>query len=477
MTVPVLEREGAERSPAQSPLLRRWAHKLRTERLRRKLIALGHPYDFSREEIVEMVSAVQKDDIKALFQHDPFLYNFVLAHWEYAHGVAEVESYPWEVVIPIADLCNASCSFCNSWLRGRKLLKLSEIDAFREVLPYAAMIGLEGHGEPLMHPQFREIVSTLRGLIDSRCRSYIITNAYHLGEHLDDLMGLGVNVYNISLNASTAETHKVVMDLGDDGFERAMSAIKRLVQERDSGGRRHFAVNLSMVITAENMHEVASFVRMANDLGANLINLRTLLPLSGPVAGLNYHLLPAYKAPDFERHAAEARQAIAQSRVAINADPDSWSSPIFPPDLEEKYKTDPPKTYSREEAKRELLSDRRTEVNQLMAVKTRGEKSPEGSVELVQETRRGDRDAWYRCWDLYHILHMNDFYFFLRPCCFMERTPGYEWVKYDGSYPFMQAWNSPAMVQLRQSLVDGPMHNMCTLCPSQKQHWTGPGFG
>lgn len=463
------------KAPSQSPLLRRWAHKLRTDRLRRKLLGLNHPYDFTRDELVEMVTPLDKEDIKELFKHDRFIQNFALSHWEFANSVARVESYPWEVVIPIADLCNASCSFCNSWLRGRKLLKLKELEAFREVLPYAAMIGLEGHGEPLIHPQFREIVKTLSGLIDKRCRCYIITNAYHLDEHLDDLIEAGVNVYNISLNAATSETHQVVMDLGEDGFSRAISSIKRLAWERDNAPEhKHFSINLSMVITAENMHEAAAFVRLANELDVDLVNLRTLLPLSGPVAGLNYHLLPAYKAPDFERHLAEARQAIAASRVPVNSNPDSWSEPLFPPDIEEKYKTDPPPTYSREEAKRELASDRRAEVNQLMSVKSRGEASPPGTEELIQETRRGDRTARYQCWDLYSILHMNDFYFFLRPCCFMERTPGYEWIKYDGSYPFMQAWNSPAMVQLRRSLRDGPLHNMCTLCPEQKQHWKGP---
>lgn len=226
-----------------------------------------------------------------------------------------------------------------------------------------------------------------------------------------------------------------------------------------------------MVITAENMHETAAFVRMANDLGVDLVNLRTLLPLSGPVAGLNYHLLPAYKAPDFERHAAEARAAITQSRVQVNADPESWVNPLFPPELEEKYKTEPPRTFSREDAKRELLADRRSEVSQLMSVKTRGEPLPSGAEELVFETRKGKREGWYQCWDVYSILHMNDFYFFLRPCCYLERTPGFEWIKYDGSYPFMEAWNSPAMVSLRRSLRDGPLANMCTLCPEQKQHW------
>ena len=468
----------AKAAPRQSHLLRRWADKLRTNRLRRRLIGLNHPYDFTRDELTEMLRPLEKDDVKALFDHDPFLRNFALAHWEFANGVAEVESYPWEVVIPIADLCNASCSFCNSWLRGRKLLKLKELEAFREVLPYAAMVGLEGHGEPLIHPQFREIVKALTGLLDRRCRSYIITNAYHLDEHLDDLIEMGVNVYNISLNAATSETHQIVMDLGEDGFSRAISSIKRVVWQREnSPGHQHFAVNISMVITAENMHEVAAFVRMANDIGVDLVNLRTLLPLSGPVAGLNYHLLPAYKAPDFERHAAEAREAIAQSRVPINADPDSWVNPLFPPELEAKYKTEPPRTYSRDDAKRELVSDRRLEVNQLMSIKTRGERSPVGAEELVFETRKGDRKSWYQCWDVYNILHMNDFYFFLRPCCYMERTPGFEWIKYDGSYPFMEAWNSPAMVHLRRSLRDGPLVNMCTLCPEQKQHWKQPAAG
>jgi sulfatase maturation enzyme AslB (radical SAM superfamily) len=444
------------------------------ERARAKTLmaTMTNPYNYTRDELAEMSTWLTKDDLREIFSHDPYLYNFALNHWEFVHGVAEMESFPWNVVVPIADLCNASCTFCNSWLRGKRLLKMEELDNFREVLPYAAMIGLEGHGEPLIHPQFRKIIARLNELIDPRCRSYIITNAVHLDDHLDDLVALGVGVYNISLNAATRQTHQKVMDLGEDGFERAVAAIRRLIEIREAGvSRNPISINVSLVVTADNVHEAADFIRLCNTLKVDLVNLRTLLPQTQPVDGLNYHLLPAYLAPDFETHLADAKAAIAASETRVAADPDSWRNPVFPAHLEAEYAVKPPPTYTRSQAKTFYKDTRGDEVKELFNVTSRGEKMTSERLSLMNydNQRRGDREAWFHCWDVYAILHMNDFFFFMRPCCYMENTPGYEWVKYDGSYPFMQAWNSPGMVALRRSLRDGPLHAMCTQCPVQTQ--------
>lgn len=442
------------------------------ERSRERLKALYNPYQYIRDDLVEMVTPFSRDEIKEILGHDPYLLNFALNHWEFAHGVDTLETYPWNVVIPISDLCNASCTFCNSWLRGRKLLEMRELDNFQEVLPYAAMIGLEGHGEPLIHPKFRQIVTKLAELIDPRCRSYIITNAYHLSEFTDDLVAAGVGVYNISLNAASSETHQKVMDLGADGFERAITAIRRVVELRDAGQSRNpIAINVSLVVTADNVHEAADFVRLCNDLRVDLVNLRTLLPAPQYIDGLNYHLLPAYLAPEIHRHIQDTKAAIAESKVAVAAEPDSWLQPVFPEKLQAQYDAAPPKEYTRSEAKSMFRKTRGGDISKLHAVTTRGEKRDDNNGQInYDQTHRKDREAWFQCWDLYAILHMNDFYYFLRPCCYMEHTPGHEWIKYDGSYPFMSAWNSPAMVTLRRSLREGPLFAMCTLCPSQPQY-------
>ncbi len=74
---------------------------------------------------------------------------------ELVKGETTLTTYPRDICIPIADICNARCSFCTSWLEGTRMLKLDEIDPYRRVIELAWSVGLAGHGEPLSHPQIR----------------------------------------------------------------------------------------------------------------------------------------------------------------------------------------------------------------------------------------------------------------------------------------------------------------------------------
>ena len=443
-----------------------------------RLAAAANPYSVTRADLMDAVRAISREELASRFEGDKLLSNFVLNHWEYAHGAHTLSSLPWNVVIPISDVCNARCTFCNSWLRGKRLLKLVDLERFSPVLKTAAMISLEGHGEPLVHPQFRDIVQTLRRTVDRRCRFSIITNGLLLDEHLDELLGLGVNVFNVSLNAATQPTHDEVMGLGAGAFARVTGILRELIRrgsEMEAADRP--AVNLSLVVTAMNIHEIPAFIQLAESMGASQVNLRTLLPQTELLAGLNYHVLPAYQAPDFDNHVAAARAAIASARVTIDADVPSWSKPIFPEDVQKRIDTKAPEMLSRREGQRVIMMqkedfkglEKMTSKGELLAL-GKGDPRWTSSESTVTGPDKSDRKAWFKCADVYTTLHMNDFFFVLRPCCYMDAVPNHDVIKYDGSYDFFEAWNSAAMVSLRKRLHDGPLYSMCTRCPQQLQY-------
>jgi len=441
-----------------------------------RLAAAGDPYAVTRADLVAAVRLIPRDELARRFYHDALLTNFVLNHLEYAQGAATLTTYPWNVVIPIADICNARCVFCNSWLRGKRLLELSELEKFAPVLKTAAMISLEGHGEPLFHPKFGEIARTLRQTIDPRCRISIITNALLLDERLDELLGMGVNVFNVSLNAATAATHETVMGLGVEAFDRVVATLREL-QRRGAAMdvARKPAVNLSMAVTAMNIHEIPQFITLAESLGASQVNLRTLLPQTELLAGLNYHVLPPYLAPEFAQHLAAARSAIAATRLSVDADLSSWSKPIFPEAVQQRIDAQAPAMVHRRDAQRVVvlqksdykgLEKMRSNGELLLA----GEGDPRWTMREEAAPDTADRLAPFKCSDVYTTLHMNDFFFVLRPCCYMDAVPNHDVIKYDGGDNFLEAWNSPAMVSLRQRLHAGPLYNMCRRCPKQPQY-------
>jgi hypothetical protein len=434
------------------------------------------PYALSLAEATALVRRYSDDELRAKFRRDPVLCNYLVNLWEYATRQTHLTTYPWKVVVPISDVCNATCTFCNSWLRGVQVLKPEDVQRFEPVLRHALELGLEGHGEPLVNPHFEQVVHELNKVIDPRCRKYMITNAARLDRHFDLVQQLKVNTFSISLNAATPETHQEIMGLGLDAFDRIIGSLRRLIAVRDTRPGRDMAVHITMVVLNQNVREVRRFIELGNELNADSVWLRTLLPQqaapgTGGPQGLNYHILPPYLNPEFEKARAEAVEAIAKSRVRVVADPESWSAPIFPKKVAERLLLDPPRLISKEEAK----AHHKLDLKEFKDEKARQWRGRKGGRELTDEEIYGTentfgRQSGYGCLDVYSIFHLNDFLYLLRPCCYMEHPPGYEYIRYDGSYDFFEAWNSPAMVEIRRSLRDGPLLSWCKRCPSQAQY-------
>jgi len=263
----------------------------------------------------------------------PILQNFALSIWEFVHGQTVLTSRPWNLSLPVADLCNARCTFCTSWLDGRKLLDLDDLDRFESVLGTALQVGLTGHGEPLAHPQFDELCDRLTAICDARAILYTITNGYFLSKWRDQLDRSNLRSYSISLNAATAETHDAVMGLGPDAFPRIIEAISGLVELGRRPGRSR-TIWISMVVTRQNLAEIPAFVELGNRLGITTIRLGTLLPQAGLLPGLNYHLLPPYLHPEFDRLRQSAVAAIRDSQIPVVAEPRSWEQRVLPEVIE-----------------------------------------------------------------------------------------------------------------------------------------------
>jgi pyruvate-formate lyase-activating enzyme len=423
----------------------------------------SNAYRYTSAEAGAILKGYTREEVKAAFADDAFYRNLYLNLWEYEQGETVLESYPCDVSLPIADLCNARCTFCTSWLEGRRMLKLAELDAFEEVIRRAAIVGLAGHGEPLAHPQLPEILDRLEAWLDPRAEGYVITNGVYLARYRDRLLAARIKSFGISLNAATAATHDTVMGLGDGTFEEVIETIRGLAVLRERARRRDIALIISMVLTADNVAEAADFVRLGAALGVDKIQLKTLAGAGGAVPGLNYHLLPPTRHPDYARHKAEAIAAIAASRVTVQADPASWDTPVFPEEVARRFAADPPPTISRRAALQDAAVRAHYDAQDKLGAPSRGELIE--NVEDADGTNPYGRAPRFACRAPYHHLYVNDFSYNMSPCCYMGRVPGHKPVIYDGTGDFFTAWNSPAMVALRARLRDGPLFDMCTKCP------------
>jgi hypothetical protein len=138
---------------------------------------------------------------------DPWLCNYFVNLWKYPNGEDTLISYSYNVTIPIADVCNARCTFCTPWLEGTKVRALEDVDGFADVLRHARVVGLAGHGEPLAHPHCEELLGRISAQLDPRCQAYLITNGVFLQKQRPALAKINITT---SLLSKTGQTCSLV---------------------------------------------------------------------------------------------------------------------------------------------------------------------------------------------------------------------------------------------------------------------------
>lgn len=392
---------------------------------------------------------------------DPWLANYALNVWEEAQQIDVLRSYPWKVALPIADLCNARCTFCTSWLAGRKVLSLDQLERYTEVLPFARSIGLQGHGEPLANPHIDAILKRLAEVTDRRATSYIISNGIFLERRVQALLDAHVQTFNFSLNAVSKAMHHRVMGLGENALDVVLSGIKKLVAlRRDHPG---IQITISMVLTADNFHEAPDFIQMGNDLGVDWLYLRTLAPVGELQPGLNYHALPPMLRPDFDAVKERIVKVAQATSIRIDMQPDTWHLDALSPSLRAHVVSFTPTFISRAEA----AKNREIKIIYDTAHKTKVGRGHFKESAVDDGFNPFGRSPPFPCEFVYQQLISTHLNFRIVPCCYMTDVPGYEPVTLLEGGNFEDYWNCDAFVNLRRSLSRGPLMAPCKTCPMQ----------
>jgi len=399
------------------------------------------------------------------FQHNLELpdYNWLLCNAEERELAFQVESLPYDICLPISDKCNARCNFCTSWIEGTSFLDPSIIDVFKDVLRSARNFGYAGHGEPLIHPQFEAIVQRIEQYMHPNSEAYIITNGIHLSRYIQLICASRINTINVSLNAGSPETHEKVMGLGDNGFHQVIDNMNQLRAADPS-----VCLNISIVLTADNYHEIPDVIKIAEDVGAQKVLIKTLIPVSSPVIGLNYHLLPPANLDNFEKITMTNLNFIKQYSgvVCIEYDEESWRQPVLSNEILSAARKGALTVVSREMARgsKELKS----QFKELPRFHDNGKgaKIDEAMTEVQDFVDIYKRRAPYGCTVAYSNLYINDFSFNIFPCCYMTTVPGFEAMVVTQDTEFKELWNAPALLELRRSLKKGPLLSPCRTCPT-----------
>jgi MoaA/NifB/PqqE/SkfB family radical SAM enzyme len=179
--------------------------------------------------------------------------------------------------------CNLQCQMCGQWgehgsLKSlpsaitKRYLELPLIERLiKEVKAFNPAITLFG-GEPLLHPQWAEIVALVKG---AGLRCNMISNGILLKKRAEEAVHMGLDEIIFSLDGP-AEIHDRIRG-GKGVFRRALEGFKHLAKAKKKYGKKKPVVNVNTVIWEENQGMLQEVAEQAASFGAQTITYHHLI--------------------------------------------------------------------------------------------------------------------------------------------------------------------------------------------------------
>ncbi len=175
------------------------------------------------------------------------------------------------VQIEVTTHCNATCLYCphtlakEKWHNGHFPLRL-----FHDLLPslsHTNLVFLQGWGEPLLHPDFFEIVRLCK---KQQKMVGFTTNGLLLNkENIHTIVDLQIDILGVSFAGTTSSTHNRIRK-GTD-FDTVVAALEYLQRIKAERNITKPAVHLAYIMLASNFDELSRITRLAKKVGAGQV--------------------------------------------------------------------------------------------------------------------------------------------------------------------------------------------------------------
>jgi radical SAM protein with 4Fe4S-binding SPASM domain len=330
----------------------------------------------------------------------------------------------------VINRCNMRCFMCPYPASGEsaKPAQIMEPALFKtiagQVFPHAYHLGLSCAYEPLLHPRFEEILA-----ITSRHNVPewgIVTNGLLLNEKIAEaLIRHRMTVLSVSLDGVTRETYCDIR--GVDAFDRVLANVRAFQEMKRRAGSQLPHLFMNFVLMRRNVGEIAPFLGLCRELGAEDVTFVHVMPRSRENAE------SLVNAPEFyEKAYAEAKRIVegAAMRVLLPA----------------PFSADELAAVGRREHERRLQQSR---SNDLQAT---GARATSVAVEAA-----GDDIFCASPWMMLFISPNGD----VHPCSHRQNDPPFGNL---AAQSFEEIWNGRAFLELRRRLYYHDLEGRCLTC-------------
>ncbi len=178
-----------------------------------------------------------------------------------AHLPPRTASKPLTLLFLINRGCNLRCTFCDLW-EGKENVGLADAERlFEEARAIGTKTVVLTGGEPLLHPQFFEIVSAARarGLSVN-----LTTNGTLVERHWQRIVDSGIDSLSMSIDGLPPTHDRLRGRAGS--FDQTWAALERVISHSRAGGGLDPCVYFT--VTRENVGELVEVWRRVRQAGA-----------------------------------------------------------------------------------------------------------------------------------------------------------------------------------------------------------------
>ncbi|MBN2416036.1 radical SAM protein [bacterium] len=202
--------------------------------------------------------------------------NWLLAELGYFLKLSKPLALPTHLQIEPSNDCNLACPLCHIVTdnKPRGFMTLTDFKRIiDEIGDYLLFLHFWGWGEPFLNRDFFAMAAYAR---ERGIRIISSTNGHFFQnrDNIDRLIDSGLDVLIVALDGADPETYEQYRQKGD--FTRVVDGIKRLLQRRNERGASSPRVNLRMLVTRDNEHQVEPVRALAEELGVDIFSLKTM---------------------------------------------------------------------------------------------------------------------------------------------------------------------------------------------------------
>lgn len=159
--------------------------------------------------------------------------------------------------------CNFTCGFCAGRHMPQTDLTLERFEQALKLYPALTCVEIQGEGEPLLHPQFFDMVAAAQR---QNVRAHFITNGSLFSEETVDKLLSFDNVDKLYVSVESVDP-KAFREIRGGSFEKVRAGVERLQAKKRALGKSRPAVGLTVTVMRRTQGEASAIAELYRALG------------------------------------------------------------------------------------------------------------------------------------------------------------------------------------------------------------------